>query len=200
MGPHQIGLRDVRHGKPRSRLRLLAPLRYLAIWHPQKTVYDIYMPITIGIGVWSVQQLLFPTLPIFGDQGALKYTRDFLVMAVPFLVGALATVAMSSPAAHLDRRPDGAELVLSGSILTLRQFVCYLLGYLAFLGIVLLGASIVTPLIHDTVMSWLENHVLFRNIVKSAGILSLFLGVSAFSITILWSLFFLTDIVNRHEP
>ncbi len=64
--------------------------------------------------------------------GVLKFARDLLIMAVPFMIGALASVAMGSPGTHMDRRPVGAELVLDGEVLSLRQFVCYLLGYLSF--------------------------------------------------------------------
>jgi hypothetical protein len=44
-------------------------------------------------------------------------------MAVPFMIGALASVAMGSPGLHLDKRPVGSDLLLDGEILTLRQFV-----------------------------------------------------------------------------
>src|SRR5262245_3190362 len=117
MGTHQVELAEVHHGPPPSRKRLLAPLRYLAIHHPEKTYYDFILP-----GIWSgitvaVYWLLDPKPQLFGDAGLLKLVRDLLIMAVPFMVGALAAVSMGAPGPHLDKRLAGSQLVLDGEIL-----------------------------------------------------------------------------------
>ena len=197
MGTEKIILRDVRHGGPRSRLRLLAPLRYLRIHHPEKTLYDFVIPFGSGLAAWLVYRILFPDLAIFSDAGLVKYTRDLLIMAVPFMVGALATVAMGFPGQHIDRRPPGAELVLDGRVLTLRQFVCYLLGYLCLVALVTLMASIVAPLLQPSVARILVGAPLWKWAVHSLGTLVLFELLSILIITTLWALYFLTDIVNR---
>src|SRR5260370_24016625 len=48
MGTQQVKLLDVAHPRHVSRLRLLAPLRYLAIRHPEKTRYDVLVPLGVG--------------------------------------------------------------------------------------------------------------------------------------------------------
>ena len=118
-------------------------------------------------------------------------------MAVPFMIGALAAVSMGSPGAHLDKRPVGADLLLDGEILTMRQFVCYLLGYLSFLSLVVLFLSIGAALLHDQVVSWLAAHPHFLMPVRTAGVATLAFLLSSLTITVLWSLYFLTDVVNR---
>src|ERR1700739_4040763 len=129
MGTQQAGqlrhLRDVSHGRKPSRLRLLAPLRYLLIRHSEKLTYDVFLPVAIAVIGWSVYWWMDPKPKIFGDDGLLRFSRDLLIMAVPFMVGALAAVAMGSPGTgQIDRRPRGVDLHLDGRTLTLRQFVC----------------------------------------------------------------------------
>jgi hypothetical protein len=145
--------------------------------------------------MWVAYYLIVPKPPIFGDSGILRFTRDLLVMGVPFMVGALATVAMGSPGSYLDRRPAGAELYLDGDVLTLRQFVCYLLGYMSFLGIVTLIASVAATLVHDAVLRTIGSGHLYA-LVLNLGTAVLFLLLSALLVTVLWSLYFLTEVVN----
>ncbi len=114
-------------GDSPSRLRLLAPIRYLWIYHSEKSLYDIKLPVAIGVVAWASYSLITPKIPLFGDAGLLRFARDLLVMAVPFMIGALASVSMGAPGPSFDRRPPGAELLLDGEVLTLRQFLCYLL-------------------------------------------------------------------------
>ena len=192
------GLTDVTHGKRRARLRLLAPVRYLAIHHPEKNLYDFVAPILMAVGFWLVFYVVYPRFAIFGDMGVLRFTRDLLIMAVPFMVGALATVSMGSPGTYLDRRPVGAELYLDGEVLTLRQFVCYLLGYMSFLGIVTLIACVAATLLHDAFLK-MVGHGLMHAFVLNAGAAALFLLLSALLVTVLWSLYFLTEVVNARS-
>lgn len=197
MGARQVGLPDVHQGAPQSRLRLLAPIRYLLIKNEEKARYDFVVPGIVAIVGWAVYSVMDPKPALFGDDGLLRFARDLLIMAVPFMVGALAAVAMGAPGAHLDRRPNGVELFLHGELLTLRQFVCYLLGYLCFLGLITLGAVVGAALLHHTVLVWTSGMLELRALVHSAGVLVLFVLLSALCVTVFWSLYFLTDIVNR---
>lgn len=190
-------LRDVTTDRRQSRLRLLAPVRYLAIYHPEKSKYDYYYPLAFAVLGWGAHKVLFSDLPFFGDAGLLKFARDLLIMAVPFLVGALASVAMGLPGKHIDQRPMGSDLWLDDRKLTLRQFVCYLLGYLCLLGMFILGASVLAAFIEPTVKIWLGLIPTYAPFIASTLAFFYFLLVSAFCITVLWALYFLTDIVNR---
>jgi hypothetical protein len=71
-------------------------------------------PALLAVAMWIAYYLIAPKPPLFGDSGIFRFTRDLLVMGVPFMIGALATVAMGSPGSYLDRRPAGAELYLDG--------------------------------------------------------------------------------------
>ena len=201
MGTQQIGLRDVSHGRAASRSRVLAPLRYLLIRGPEKAAYDFRWPAVIGTVAWLVYWVVQPQIALFGDAGLLGYARDLLVMAVPFLFGALAVVAMtpSTPGLGIDARPRGAELILDGRSLSLKQFVCYLLGYLSFLGLATLGVIVASTLFHDTVTHALSPHPVAFGIVRVVGTYALSLLLSALSVTVFWALYFLTDVVNHTD-
>lgn len=200
-----MGTREVRRQtdvsetvRPRSRLRLLAPLRYLSIKHEEKQWYDLHLPIIVGVSAWAICLVLAPKLQLFGDNGLLRFTRDLLVMAVPFMVGALASVSMGAPGGSaMDQRMVGVQLVLDGQVVTMRQFVCYLLGYLCLLGLVTLAFVVAASLLRDTVVGWMTGLPALKYGVRAAGMLTLSVLLSALSITVLWALYFLTDIVNR---
>lgn len=200
MGTRQIGLRDIENTRRPRRLRLLAPLRYLAIQAPEKRFYDITLPAFVGVVGWLGYNLLDPKPPIFGQSGVLVTAQSFLLMAVPFLIGALAAVSMGSPGTHLDRRAVGAGIVLEGETLTLRQFVSYLLGYLCFLGLAAFIAVSVAIYVQPSISRLLPLEA--ANLafwIEQIGAGVMMLWFSAFSLTVFWALYFLTDIVNRHE-
>lgn len=197
MAKISVGLRDVSQGKPESRLRILAPLHYLAIKHEEKYLYDFAYPVALTFAVWLVYLVLDPKPPIFGPDGILKFTDDLLMMAVPFMIGSLAAVAMGAPGPYLDKRPAGAQLHFRGQTLTMRQFVCYLLGYLSFLGLILLGLAVVAELMRPDVLRWIGEDQGRVTFVRDAGALVLFFVFSCLTITTFWSLYFLTEIVNR---
>jgi hypothetical protein len=155
------------------------------------------LPLAVGVGLWIAYMLMSPKPALFGEAGLLRFARDLLIMAVPFMVGALAAVSMGAPGEHLDRRPAGAEIVLDGEVLTLRQFLCYLLGYLCFLGLITLMFVVAGALLRDTVSAWTSGLETLRLVVRGIGSLALSLLLTFLSVTVLWSLYFLTDIANR---
>lgn len=189
-------LTDVASGAMQSRKRLLAPLRYLSIEHEEKGKYDLWIPLLLATALWLGAQLLPSKIAIFGNEGILKYFRDVLIMSVPFMIGALAAVAMGSPGPRLDRRPAGDDLLLDGKALTLRQFTCYLLGYLSFISIATLCTTIAGELLREPI-KLIAEHYGVSEILKDIFLAILLVFFSITLITILWALYFLTVIVNR---
>jgi hypothetical protein len=197
MGTQQVKLLDVAHAGHVSRLRLLAPLRYLAIRHPEKTRYDVLVPLAVGFLGWAAYSMVEPKPQLFGEEGLLRFARDLLIMAVPFMIGALAAVSMGAPGPHLDRRPIGMELRLDDQVLTLRQFLCYLLGYLCFLGLITLLLVVAAGLLREAVVAWTSHTPLAHGMIVSFGTLMMSFLFSFLTMTVFWSLYFLTDIANQ---
>lgn len=197
MGAREARLRDVRQGEARRRFRLLAPLRYLEISHPTKRLYDFVVPGVFAVMTFLTLIFVTPPIPIFGAGGLLKFVQDLLVMGVPFMVGALAAVAMGNPGPRFDQRPLGVELFLDDQKLSLRQFTCYLLGYLAFLGLVTLVGVVAAELLHHTLVVWLQPYPKLASFVFGTGLAILSTLLASLFVTTLWALYFLTDIVNQ---
>lgn len=143
--------------------------------------------------------LLDPKPAMFGPAGFLSVVQSFLLLAVPLLIGSLGAVAMGSPGQHLDRRAVGAGIFLDGEILTLRQFVSYLLGYLCFVGLVVFIFVTIAILVQPAVLKLVDGISWLNVAIEQAGIVVMLIVFSAFAITVFWALYFLTDIVNRHE-
>lgn len=196
-----IGLLSVSQGAPKSKLRLLAPLRYLLIRHPEKDRYDVFAPVLISCILCLGFVVIEPKPALFGDVGLFKFVRDFLVMAVPFMIGALASVAMGAPGGkHLDQAPPGGPLILGDDKLTLRQFVCHLLGYMSFVAVVTLIFSVSAEVLRAAILSWVGASVIFHDLFYFGGAFILFFLSSVLIVTVLWSLYFLSDIINRPLP
>ena len=195
--PRHTGLADVHHGRERRWSPLLAPMRYLRIEAPGKRRYDFVLPGIISVVLIVGYLLLDPAPTIFGSSGILSGISSLLVMAVPFLIGALATIAMASPLQSLDSRPVGAPILLDGITLSVRQFVCYLLGYLSFLGFVLLIGITLANAIQPAVSKALLGFPKLERVVELASVSILFTAIGSFVLTTFWALYFLTDVVNR---
>jgi hypothetical protein len=161
-------------------------LRYLAIYHPEKTYYDFVVPALWAALMLGGYWVMNPKPALFGETGLLRLVRDLLIMAVPFMVGALAAVAVGAPGGHLDRRMVGSEIRLDGEVLSARQFVCYLLGYLCFLGIAVLIAAVIATVGHDAVLGLTAGDPSVRLGVRLAGTAVLFAGLSSLTVTVLW--------------
>jgi len=107
MGTRRVGLRDVSHGLPPARQGLQHHSATSRSPVPRRPSMISGSRRSSGFPRGALTWLVEPKPHIFGDNGLLKFTRDLLIMAVPFMVGALAAVAMGAPGAHLDRRPVG---------------------------------------------------------------------------------------------
>jgi hypothetical protein len=197
MGKNQVGLTDVEHTRKPRRLRLLAPLRYLAIAAPEKRFYDIQLPAVVGLTVSFVFYVLDPRPKILGVDGVAPMMQGFLMMAVPFLIGALATVALASEGKHLDNRAVGSGIFLDGNYLSLRQFVCYLLGYLCFIGLSLFIAITLTVVASPSLVAVTSDVPTVLWAVERLATTVFFVTCSAFAITVFWALYFLTEVVSR---
>lgn len=197
MAKKQVGLRDIEINETPRRLRLLAPLRYLAIQAPERQFYDFVLPAIVGTGATVLFCFLDPKPKFFGDDGLVVLIQGFLMMAVPFLIGSLAAVALASDSENLDRRLTGVGVILDGAYLTLRQFMTYLLGYLSFFGLSLFIGMTIAIMVEPSISKLISGSETIVWWVQQLASYLFFVLCSAFAITIFWSLYFLTEVVAR---
>jgi hypothetical protein len=128
--------------------QLMTPVRYLRIRQgvslfKSKAVYDWVLPIIISIPATYIGYKYSDG--IFSEKGVVGGFQKLLEILVPFYIVALAAVAtfardgldapMKGRPATLNIRHAQGNWV--EHILTRRQFICYMFGYLAFLSLVL---------------------------------------------------------------
>lgn len=151
--------------------QLLSPLTYLRIrqgkgrFYYSKRFYDFGLPITLGI-LTSMICFSLPVEPVLlGDTGILNQVSGLLQLLVAFFIAALAAVATfdrksmdqemrGHPA--LLKRWDPQEEKESDKVLTRRQFVCHLFGYLAFSSLFLLFMIIVAKMVYPSLEKVIE--------------------------------------------
>jgi hypothetical protein len=179
-------------------LLLFSPLSYLRIKHRDKTVLDIVPPLLTSLIV-SVFILVIPSqLTIFGQAGVVKACTDLLQMLAGFYIASLAAVAtfnnqgMDEP---MEGDPPTLRVKINGrpelQLMTRRNFLCHLFGYLSLLSFVLYFFGTFSNVIADEVRQALSptNRLWTRNcfVVLFAAAMAHLIG------TTLLGLYYLTD-------
>ena len=180
--------------------RLLVPLRYLRIQHPEKIKFDLYFPMVFAILI---------SLPLLSEKfvadaksslDILGRSSDLLSILTGFFVAALAAVATFGNA-EMDEPMTGEDPVTlvdhagNEDKLSRRRFLSYLFGYLAlasiftyvlgfaFYGIQTYLVGVLAPAwsTASLVTFWLVYSLLLGNLLSNA----------------LLGLFYLTDRIHR---
>jgi hypothetical protein len=131
--------------------QILTPLRYLKIQQgistlKSKVVYDWIFPVILALATTWLFAVYASGDPLFSERGVIGGFQKLLELLVPFYIAALAAVSTFNREG-LDDKMKGVPATLSlqsrhaekgeVQILTRRQFICYLFGYLAFLSLFL---------------------------------------------------------------
>ena len=131
--------------------QLGAPMRYLRIVQggglfSSKATYDLVLPAIIGLLATAAVWRFSFSLGLYAADGFIPGIINLLNLLIAFFIAALAAVAtfdrpglddpLKGEPATMKRRDKKG--VVRDHILTHRQFICYLFGYLAFSSIMLL--------------------------------------------------------------
>jgi hypothetical protein len=131
--------------------QLSVPLNYLRIRHGagvfhSKRTYDFVLPLLLSAATCAYFVWLSISFAIFDHPALVKRLSDLLSLMIVFYMAALAAVATfdrkgideemeGDPAVLRVREPNGAQKV--DKVLSYRQFISYLFGYLSFLSLLL---------------------------------------------------------------
>lgn len=164
--------------------KLFTPLNYLRIKHPQKRLVDIVLPLVFSSLICIAFYFLPKPVALLGQNGLISSLSGFLQVLAGFFIAALGAIA-TFPNKDIDEPTDGIPLKLNELVLTRRQFLSYMFGFLAFTGfiLVLLGKMVLSA----------ESNIIYllSNVSEQCG-LWLKLVFSFFYFTIFNSLFFTT--------
>ena len=186
--------------------QLGSPMRYLWISHgsgltTSKKTYDFAIPTLIGLAAVGVDRAFGINMGLSAPDGLLSDVISLLNLLIAFFIAALAAVA-TFDRKGLDEKMKGEPAILRRKnnkgrkveiILTHRQFVCYLFGYLSFSSLVFLmalyGVKIFSPQISHIAVSLPSVTMCF----KYFGVFFFFAMLGQIATTMLLGIHFLTD-------
>lgn len=193
--------------------QLCAPTRYLRIrqgsgWLSSKATYDFVIPGIFAIVATFATWLFQFELGLFKDTGFIAGVINLLNLLIAFFIAALAAVAtfdrpglddpMKGEPALMARR--NSKGVVKDAILTHRQFICYLFGYLSFSSIMMLLALYTIRLIGPDAIQALnfdvtagQVSIALRPIARLVGSAVFFLLFGQIVVTMLLGIYFLAD-------
>lgn len=187
--------------------RILAPLNYLRIDHPEKRKFDITLPLMLA--VFFVLPLLsqeFRSDAVEGDFNVIGNVTNFLGTMVGFFIAALAAVATfgksemdapmpGEPRVRLEHRRN-AETYFED--LSRRRFLSFLFGYLSLLALLLymLGQAYVIIDRYFVAAYFLD----YRRAIFSGFWVVYSLGLANIISNTLLGLYYLTDRIHRPNP
>jgi hypothetical protein len=187
--------------------QLCAPLRYLRISQgdglfKSKLTYDLIIPLILAATSTGAIWALSASLGMFSETGLVPGILNLLNLMIAFFIAALAAVAtFDKPSLDEGMKGDPAVLTLRTSkgatrlhMLTNRQFICYVFGYLSFSSIMLIAALYIGRQIGPSLMVYAE--MLSPELMGYGRlflIFLLFLAIWNIFVTMLIGIYFLCD-------
>jgi hypothetical protein len=177
--------------------KLLSPLKYLKIHHPQKRIVDFILPIILTTFILITFLKNNESINFIGKDGVINSINGLVQFLTGFYVAALAAIA-TFPNKNMDSPTDGTQLKLNSIILTRRQYLSYMFGYLALIGIFLIIFGQVMVMFKTTIYS-LNNELgqMTYLIIKLFSLALYLFFVTSLLCTTLYSLYYLTEKIHE---
>lgn len=193
--------------------QLCAPTRYLGIEQgsgllSSKVTYDFVIPAAFALIATALVGYFKFGLGLFVADGFVPGILDLLNLLIAFFIAALAAVAtfdrpglddpMKGEPALMKRK--GKDGIVRDKILSHRQFICYLFGYLSFISIMLLLALYAIRLVGSDAVGLLDIDfslgsivIELRSVARAVGSFALFFVFGQIIVTMLLGIYFLAD-------
>ncbi|WP_313129508.1 hypothetical protein [Pseudescherichia vulneris] len=111
--------------------KMLTPVDYVRIKHPEKRVFDFAIPLILSLVITAFIFTLDRPIALIAKDGLISVVNGILQILSGFYIASMAAVATFQKKG-MDNIMDGAPPTLNGKDLTRRKFLTYLFGYLAF--------------------------------------------------------------------
>ncbi|MCP3187572.1 hypothetical protein [Klebsiella pneumoniae] len=176
--------------------KILTPVDYIRIEHPEKRVFDIYIPLIASLAIAAFIFSLDKPVPIIAKDGLISVINGILQILSGFYIASMAAVATFQKSG-MDSIMDGTPPTLKGKDLTRRKFLTYLFGYLAFASIImyLIGGGL--QLLSPTLSSAQWAKICWVKI--SFVVIYLFIIANIICTTIL-GMYFMIDKMHDEKP
>lgn len=166
-----------------------------------KRMYDFVIPAAIGVVITILSWRFNVKFGLFEDKGVIPNIASLLNLLAAFYIAALAAVAtfdrkglddrMKGEVASLKRTNKRGSVVII--ILTHRQFVCYLFGYLSLISIAMLSFIYFSKIIQVPIIEFISFSGDYWVYIKSLFVFLFFATFANLMITMLLGVHFLSD-------
>ncbi len=180
--------------------KLFSPLKYWKIKHKQKQKVDALFPLISSLLFCLMYYFLPVRFELLGEKGLVATISDFIQVLTGFYIAALGAIA-TFPNKEIDEPTDGVPLKLGNEVLTRRQFLSYLFGYLSFAGFLFVLVSILLINVSDSL--YLKSYLYSSSALETISIIFLFfffLSFCSIMYTTLYGLYYLTEKVHEYKP
>lgn len=176
--------------------KLFKPLNYIAIRHREKLWFDLFIPALLAIALTVMLSLLPKPIAYVGKDGLISLVNGILQILSGFYIASMAAVA-TFQREGMDDKLEGSPVTLKRHLLTRRQFLTYLFGYLAFMSILMYFIGGFVLLTSNNVSYW--NTGLYSTFFKFIFVgLYLFIILNILTTTAL-GMHFLIDKIHRQK-
>lgn len=180
--------------------KLFTPLNYLRIKHHQKRLVDVVLPIVFALLICIAFYLLPKPVALLGQNGLISSLSGFLQVLAGFFIAALGAIA-TFPNKDIDEPTDGIPLKLNELVLTRRQFLSYMFGFLAFTSFTLVLLSKIVLSAEPNIVHLLSNiSEQYRLWFKLSFTLFYFTIFNSLLFTTLFGLHYLTEKIHEEKP
>lgn len=175
--------------------KLFKPLGYIGIKHSEKRWYDIFIPAILAVLIGTIIFTLPKPIALIGKDSLISLVNGILQILSGFYIASMAAVATFQKEG-MDKVMDGIPPTLNGKVLTRRNFLTYLFGYLAFMSILMYFVGGFIQLSASSISFWMiEFHRFFKFCLV---VLYLFVVCNILTTTAL-GMHFLIDKIHRSE-
>lgn len=176
--------------------KILTPVDYIRIKHPEKRVFDFVIPLIISVIVTTFIFCLDKPIMLTSKDGLISIINGILQILSGFYIASMAAVATFQKQG-MDSVMDGFPPILKGKELTRRKFLTYLFGYLAFSSILTYLAGGGVQLLSSTLTS---SKIMEFPVIK-IGLVGIYLFiVSNILCTTILGMYFMIDKMHDEKP
>ncbi|HHL2729187.1 TPA: hypothetical protein ACQ4J9_001814 [Yersinia enterocolitica] len=178
------------------RSKILTPIDYLRINHPEKRWFDFVIPVVLSAIVVVILNLLPKSISLIGKDSLVSLVNGILQILSGFYIASMAAVATFQKAG-MDDVMTGSPPTLRGQPLTRRRFLTYLFGYLAFISIGMYFAGGAVQLSSASIQQiGFESHAFWKNTFLFVYIFFVFNII----LTTALGMFFMIDKMHEEKP
>lgn len=166
-----------------------------------KLTYDLVLPTIVGLSAGVLVWRLSLPLGFFASQGLVPDVISLLNLLIAFFIAALAAVA-TFDRPGLDESMKGEPAILRrlnkhgvkvDKILSHRQFICYLFGFLSFSSLITLLTLYVVRMFKSQFIDLIQIYGWFAAVGKPVAATLFFFVLSQLITTMLLGVYFLCD-------